>query len=79
MTFSAFSGQDVSISSPMPGEIVKVLAHDKEFVQKGQPVFIVESMKILHELHVPKSGTIENITVTPGEMITPEQCLASLV
>ena len=37
--------QQITLSSPMPGTIVKILAREGDTVEKGQSVFIVESMK----------------------------------
>ena len=35
-------------SSPLPGKVVKILAGEGEVVEQGQDVFVMESMKMLH-------------------------------
>jgi pyruvate carboxylase len=62
--------------SPLPGKIVKVLAREGEFVQEGQSVFIVESMKMLHELRAEKSGKMKSISVKEGDLVFPTNHLA---
>ena len=64
------------LSSPLPGKIVKVLAREGDRVEKGQSVFIVETMKMLQELRVGRHGKIGNITVKEGDCILPSNQLA---
>ena len=56
-------------SSPLPGQIVKILAREGDLVEQGQGVFIVESMKMLHTLHAGKRGYMCNVLVTEGDMV----------
>ena len=37
--------QNTVLSSPMPGKIVKILVREGDIVEKGQRVFVVESLK----------------------------------
>lgn len=64
------------LSSPLPGKIVKVLACEGEFVERGQDVFIIESMKMLHTLHAGKRGYMHNILVKEGDLIRAHRQLA---
>lgn len=70
------TSQQITLSSPMPGTIVKILAHEGDTVKKGQSVFIVESMKMLHELRVTRNGRVSNITVKEGDFVLPHSHLA---
>lgn len=65
--------------SPLPGKIVKILAREGEFVKKGQSVFIVESMKMLHVLRVGKPGKMRNISVKEGDLVFPANHLAHVL
>ncbi len=71
--------QDLVLYSPMAGKIVKILAHEGDLVKQGQSVFIIESMKMLHELRVAKPGKMANITVKEGDFVSPNSHLASLL
>lgn len=73
------TSQQIRLSSPMPGTIVKILAREGDLVEKGQSVFIVESMKMLHELRVTRSGRMSNITVKEGDYVHPHNHLASIL
>lgn len=73
------SEQVTEISSPIPGKIIKILAHEGDHVEKGQRVFVIESMKMLHELRVPKPGKIGTINVKEGDPIIPNNSLACII
>jgi len=63
----------------MPGKIVKVLAREGDQVKAGQSVFIVESMKMFHELRAAKNGKVGNIAVHEGDVVFPTRQLAYVV
>jgi biotin carboxyl carrier protein len=55
--------------SPMPGRVVKILAGAGEAVAAGQPLVVVEAMKMENELRAPRSGTITGVRVSEGASI----------
>ncbi len=67
------------LSSPMPAKVVKILAQDGDRVTAGQSVFVLESMKMLHELRMPKQGKVVGIQVQVGDLILPENHLADII
>jgi biotin carboxyl carrier protein len=71
--------QNTVLSSPMPGKIVKVLVREGDIVEKGQRVFVVESLKMLHELRVPKHGKMSEINVKVGDIIPSNHRLAFIL
>ncbi len=50
------SAGPMSVSTPMPGKVVKLLVQVGTAVQEGQGVVVVEAMKMQNELKAPKSG-----------------------
>ena len=62
------------LTAPMPGKVVRTLAAVGENVQAGQPLLVIEAMKMQNEIRSPKSGTIEKLalegqTVNAGEVL----------
>jgi 3-methylcrotonyl-CoA carboxylase alpha subunit len=55
--------------SPMPGlvKIVSTKAGDK--VTKGQPLVVIEAMKMEHTLAAPRDGTVAELWVRPGDHV----------
>ncbi len=62
-------GGVVSIDSPMPGKVIKILAKPGEQVKEGQGIIVVEAMKMENELKSPKAGTVKEIRVKEGEAV----------
>lgn len=53
----------------MPGRIVRLLAAEGDTVEKGQPVIVVEAMKMENELKAPVAGVVQRIHVAVGDVI----------
>jgi 3-methylcrotonyl-CoA carboxylase alpha subunit len=58
-----------SLQSPMPGKIFKILLGSGDVVKTGDPVLIVEAMKMEHMIRAPKDGTIKEIFFKEGEQV----------
>jgi pyruvate carboxylase subunit B len=66
---------DGDVTTPIPGKIVEVLVKMGDKVKIGQPLLIVEAMKMDNELHAPKDGVIKQIYVTQGDSVMPDEAL----
>ena len=67
---------DGSLRAPMPGRIVSVPAAAGQAVAKGQPVVVLEAMKMEHALTAPFDGVVEAISVAVGDQTTDGAVLA---
>ena len=57
------------LSSPMPGQVVKHLASIGDEVEAGEPLLVVEAMKMQLEIAAPHSGKLTEFTAAEGEQI----------
>ncbi len=57
------------LTAPMPGRIVAVLVEAGASVVKGQPLLMLEAMKMEHTIHAPADGTIDEIPYAAGESV----------
>ena len=55
--------------APMNGTMVSVLVKSGEQVNKGQPLVIMEAMKMEHTIKAPSNGTIDEIFFHEGDMV----------
>lgn len=55
--------------APMPGLILSVLVNVGDAVEKGQPLVVMESMKMQMQLRSTVSGQVESIQVQPGMQV----------
>jgi biotin carboxyl carrier protein len=67
-----------TIKSQMPGRVVKLLCKKGDHVIKGQPLFILEAMKMENEIQAPAQGFIEEVGVTEEQKIESGTLLAVL-
>ncbi|CAE7842961.1 mccA, partial [Symbiodinium sp. KB8] len=65
-----------TVVTPMPGKIIKVLAKEGEAVTSGQPVVILEAMKMEHVINAPIDGTVASIRFAEGEQVGSGDVLA---
>ena len=64
------------IKAPMPGVVVEVKAKEGDIVEAGQPVVIVEAMKMFNEFGPRHRGKVARIMVQPGQSVDKGQELA---
>jgi biotin carboxyl carrier protein len=58
-----------SISTPMPGKVVKILVNVGDEVEIGQTIIIVSAMKMESEFKARKPGTVKAINVKEGDLV----------
>jgi biotin carboxyl carrier protein len=58
-----------TITSPMPGKVVKVLARPGDAVREGQGVIVIEAMKMENEMKSPKDGKVVELLVAEGQAV----------
>ena len=68
----------VGAKSPVTGTIFKLLTAVGDSVGHGDPILIVESMKMEIPLESPCAGTLHAILVVEGEHVEEGQMLAEI-
>ena len=66
------------IVAPLPGTIVKVLVNIGDFVQQGDDVVILESMKMENQISTKMSGTVKEILAGRGDHVAAQQAMIIL-
>ena len=59
-----------NIVAPLPGLVKVVSALAGASVTKGDPVVVLEAMKMEHTLTAPRDGTLAEVLVTVGDQIS---------
>ncbi|HYC65863.1 MAG TPA: carboxyl transferase domain-containing protein, partial [Reyranellaceae bacterium] len=59
----------VPLLAPMQGTIVSIAVKEGDAVAQGQPLLIMDAMKMQHEIASPARGYVRRIAVEPGETI----------
>jgi biotin carboxyl carrier protein len=66
------------VVSPMPGRIVKVLVHKGDEVAVGQPLIVMEAMKMENEVRARVAGTVTEVHVAAGATVEGSAKLLTL-
>ncbi|GAA4207479.1 acetyl-CoA carboxylase biotin carboxylase subunit [Streptosporangium oxazolinicum] len=67
---------DGLVRSPMPGTVLVVKAGQGERVAEGQPLLIVEAMKMEHTVTAPIGGVVAEVRVRAGQAVAMDAVLA---
>lgn len=57
------------LTAPMPATVVAILKKTGDTVTEGEPLMILEAMKMEHRIHAPKSGIIHQYYFTVGAQV----------
>ncbi|MDX9882001.1 MAG: biotin/lipoyl-containing protein [Prolixibacteraceae bacterium] len=74
----AMLGSENTVSSPMPGKVVKIPVSVGDPVKKGDTVVIISAMKMESEYKAPVDGVISRINVSEQETIEANQVLIEI-
>jgi 3-methylcrotonyl-CoA carboxylase alpha subunit len=58
------------LTAPMPGKVVSFAVKAGDTVSKGQPLAVMEAMKMEHTIAAPADGTVEELMFAPGDQVT---------
>lgn len=67
------------VKSVMPGVVVNLLVAEGDVVEEGQPLLVLEAMKMQNEIAAPATGEVRLIHVTEGQAVAAGAKLVELV
>jgi acetyl-CoA/propionyl-CoA carboxylase biotin carboxyl carrier protein len=71
-------GDGDTLTSPMQGTIVKIVAGEGQRVSAGDPIVILEAMKMEQPLTAHKDGTVTGLAVKVGQTVAAGEALCQL-
>lgn len=63
------------LKSPMPGLVIDVLVHEGHTIASGEPLIILEAMKMENILKAPTDVTIKKVLVQKGKAVEKNEVL----
>ena len=70
----AHSGESAAeggrLTAPMPGKVVSFAVKAGDAVTKGQPLAVMEAMKMEHTIAAPSDGVVQELLYAPGDQVT---------
>jgi biotin carboxyl carrier protein len=62
----------------IPGRVIAVAVAAGDAVQPGDPLLVVEAMKMQNELRAPRAGVVERVAVGAGTTVELDDLLVVL-
>ncbi len=79
MGFKSVTGSSAGkLTAPMPGKILEVKSNEGDEVKQGDPLVILEAMKMENELKAPVDGTVTTIHVEAGSSVEKNAVLIEI-
>jgi pyruvate carboxylase subunit B len=66
------------VTTSMPGTVIDVLVSEGQTVEAGDPVLVIEAMKMESEIPAPISGTVKAVNVSKGQAANPDDALIEI-
>jgi len=66
------------VVSPMPGQVIEILTKVGDVVSAGDPVVVIEAMKLMQTLTAPCDGTVNQINFAPSESVEAGAVLVAI-
>ena len=67
------------LTAPMPGKVVSFAVKAGDTVAKGQPLAVMEAMKMEHTIAAPADGVVQELLYAPGDQVAEGAELLKLV
>ncbi len=58
-----------TLTAPMPGKVIKLLVQEGDPVIEGQPLLIMEAMKMQNELRAMSEGVVKKVSTSEGATV----------
>jgi len=66
------------VPAAMPGRVLRIVVGPGEVVTAGQPLLVLEAMKMENEVKSPRDGTVDSIAVAAGQAVSAGDVLVKL-
>jgi biotin carboxyl carrier protein len=69
----AFSGK--TLLAPLPGTVTEIFVLPGAKVETGQPVCVIEAMKMKNTIRAHRNGKVVSVPINPGQSVKHKQVL----
>jgi pyruvate carboxylase subunit B len=77
-TSAPASAGGIEVNSQTPGNVWKILVKAGDSIKEGDPLMILEAMKMEIDIPAPKSGVVKSVNVNVDDAVTDGQLLATM-
>ncbi len=70
--------KDGRVKAPIPGLVTRVMVSQGDRVEAGQPLLVLEAMKMENEITAPRAGVVSTLNVSPGRSVNLGETLVDI-
>jgi acetyl/propionyl-CoA carboxylase alpha subunit len=74
----ASARQHETANSPMPGQVLRILVQPGQKVKTGDPLVVLEAMKMEQTIRTTINGRVQSVLVKTGQVVAPGQMLVEI-
>ena len=63
------AGASSQVAAPMPGDIIQIHVKAGQAVKAGDPLCVLDAMKMKNTIHAPRDGEIAEICINEGQSV----------
>ena len=75
---AASAGETTDVTAQMPGRVVRVVLGPGDACSEGDPILVLEAMKMEMEVTAPVAGTVATVEVDAGDQVATGDVLATI-
>jgi len=68
-----------ALLAPLPGTVTEIFVLPGAQVEAGQPVCVIEAMKMKNTIRADRSGTVASVSISPGQSVKHKQALVEFM
>ena len=68
----------LAVTAPLQGLVIELAVAQGDSVRKGQPLAVLEAMKMEHVIDAPCSGRVHSLSIAKDAVVSLKQCLLVL-
>jgi len=72
------SSSSVVIEAPMPGKIIDILVEEGSEIKEGEPIIILEAMKMQNEISSHVTGVVKSVEVKKNDSVMKDDVLIEI-
>ena len=72
------ASKEGDVTSSMPGRVVDIMVKVGAQVKAGDPILVIEAMKMENEIQAPISGVVISVHVKKGDSVAPDETLVEI-
>lgn len=63
------AGASCEVTAPMPGDIIQIHVKVGQMVKAGDPLCVLDAMKMKNTIHAPQDGGITEVSISEGQSV----------